>query len=142
MSESSHRSHGAVITDIRDLHRKRGEVWLERQPERYLDFYWDDAVLFIFDHRMTIADMRGWLVPLIAVGGGPLTLELPEADDIIVSESGDAATTNFRWKTRSRNAEGIVFDRINFETDIWYRRNGVWKVICLHLTNLASDRGG
>jgi hypothetical protein len=64
---------------------------------------------------MTIADMRGWLVPLIAAGGGPLTLELPEADDIIVSESGAAATTNFRWKTRSRNAEGIVFDRISFE---------------------------
>ena len=90
--------------------------------------------------RMTIGDMRGWLVPLIAAGGGPLTLDLPAADDIIVSESGDAATTNFRWKTRSRNEEGVVFDRINFETDIWYRRNGVWKVIGLHLTNLASDR--
>ena len=101
MSESSRRRHGPVIAEIRDLHRKRGEVWLERQPERYLDFYWDDAVLFIFDHRMTIADMRGWLVPLIAAGGGPLTLELPEVDEIIVSESGDAATTNFRWKTRS-----------------------------------------
>ena len=142
MSVSSRHSHEAVISEIRELHRRRGEIWLERQPKRYLEFYWDDAVLFIFDHRMTIGDMRGWLVPLIAAGGGPLTLDLPAADDIIVSESGDAATTNFRWKTRSRNDEGVVFDRINFETDIWYRRSGVWKVICLHLTNLASDRVG
>jgi hypothetical protein len=70
MPESFDRGHASGISEIRDLHRKRGEVWLQRQPERYLEFYWDDAVLFIFDHRMTISDMRGELSPNLGDGRG------------------------------------------------------------------------
>jgi ketosteroid isomerase-like protein len=124
---------------MRDLHRQRGEALRHREPEPYSASFWDDAILFIFDHRVTFDQMRRQL-PLLAAGSEAITVEFPPIGDLIISESGDAATTSFQWKTRIRNSGGVVFDRVNYETDVWYRRNDVWKVICMHLTNLASDQ--
>src|SRR5262245_20359101 len=138
MTEDPKLAPAADLREIRSLHEQRGKVWLERRADDYLRFYWDDAALFIFDHSLTLEDMRNWLVPFFANGGGPIAVEIPPVRDILLSESGDAATTSYQWKTRSRNAEGVVFDRVNFETDVWYRRNGIWRVIYAHVTNLAS----
>jgi hypothetical protein len=138
MSQSPEHTDGPTISVICDLHRGRSEALLRRQPELYSAFFWDDSVLFIFDHRMT-ADQIKRRLPLLAAGSEAITVEFPPLDDLPISESGDAAITSFQWKTRIRNSEGVVFDRIHYETDVWYRRNGVWKVICMHLTNLASD---
>jgi hypothetical protein len=129
----------STISALRDLHRERREALLQRQPEPYSASFWDDAILFIFDHRMTIDQMRRRL-PLLAAGSEAITVEFPPVDGMVISETGDAATTSFQWKTRIRNSEGVLFDRVNYETDVWYRRNGTWKVICMHLTNLSSDR--
>jgi ketosteroid isomerase-like protein len=127
------------IAAIRELHRKRREALLQRQPEPFAACYWEDSVLFIFDHRMTFDQLRRRL-PLLAAGSEAITVEIPPLDEILVSETADAATTSFQWKTRIRNSEGTVFDRVHYETDVWYRRNGIWKIICMHLTNLTSDQ--
>jgi ketosteroid isomerase-like protein len=129
----------SAISAIRDLHRERREALLQRQSEPYAASFWEDAILFIFDHRMTVDQMRRRL-PLLAAGSEAITVEFPPVDDMVISESGDAATTNFQWKTRIRNVEGALLDRVHYETDVWYRRNGIWKIICMHLTNLTSDQ--
>jgi len=131
--------HTDDFSALRSLHRERGEVLRRRQPESYSEFHWHDAVLFIFDHRMTFDEMRRRL-PLLAAGSEAISFEFPPMDKLAMSESGDAATASFQWRTRIRNAQGVVFDRLNFETDVWYLRNGIWKVICMHLTNVTSDR--
>jgi hypothetical protein len=88
---------------------------------------------------MTFDQFRRRL-PLLAAGSEAITVEFPPLVEIAISESGDAATTGFQWKTRIRNPEGMVFDRVHYETDVWFRRNGTWRIISMHLTNLASDR--
>src|SRR5262245_16511607 len=138
MSQSPEQTDDSPISAIRDLHRGRREALLQRQPEMYSAFFWDDSVLFIFDHRMTVDQMRRRL-PLLAAGSEAIAVEFPPVDNLPISESGDAAITSFQWKTRIRNSEGVVFDRVHYETDVWYRRDGIWKVICMHLTNLESD---
>ena len=65
MSKSPNPSDLSANSEIPDLHRKRGEALLERQAEKYLEFLWNDAVLFIFDHRLTFDEMRRRL-PLLA----------------------------------------------------------------------------
>jgi ketosteroid isomerase-like protein len=126
-----------IVSEIGGLHRKRGEVWLQRQAEAYLSYYWDDAILFAVEERMTLADLRRAFVALLEAGGGPLSIELPAVDDIVISNGGDAATTSFEWRARSRSEDGIDTDRSYFETDVWYRRNGLWRIIRMHLTRLS-----
>jgi ketosteroid isomerase-like protein len=139
MSQSPGHIAGSAISAIHELHGERRDALLQRQAEPYSASFWDDSVLFVFDHRMTYDQMRRRL-PLLAAGSEAITVEFPPLDEIAISESGDAATTSFQWKTRIRNSEGIVFDRVHYETDVLYRRNGTWKIICMHLTNLSSDR--
>jgi len=139
MSPPPVSTDGSSISAMRDLHRQRGEALWHREPEPYSASFWDDAIIFVFNHRVTLHQMRRQL-PLLAAGSEAITIEFPPLNDLIVSESGDAATTSFEWRTRIRNSGGIVFDRVNYETDVWYRRNGIWKVICMHLTNLTSNQ--
>lgn len=139
MSKSPGDGDASPTSSIGGFHRERREALLQRDSELYSAFFWDDSVLFIFDHLMTLEQMRRRL-PLLAAGSEAITVEFPPLEDLALSETGDAATTSFRWKTRIRNSEGAMFDRVNYETDVWYQRNGVWKIICMHLTNLTSER--
>jgi hypothetical protein len=45
-------------------------------------------------------------------------------------------------KFGSINAVGAVHGQhqCQIHLRLWYRRNGTWKIISMHLTNLASDR--
>jgi ketosteroid isomerase-like protein len=126
-----------VVAEISELHRKRGQDWVQRRADAYLSYYWDDALLFTVDQRIALPELRRAFVALLASGGGPLTIELPEVDNIVISSGGDAATTTFEWRARSRSEDSIDTDRTYYETDVWYRRNGVWKIIRMHLTRLS-----
>ena len=134
---SPDRARSLIAAEISALHRKRGEIWLQRRLDAYLSFYWDDAILFVVGARMTLPDFRRALVALLEAGGGPLAIDLPPVKDIAISSEGDAATTGFEWRTRSRSADGIDNDESYYETDVWYRRNGTWKIISIHLTRLS-----
>jgi len=127
-----------VIAEIDHLHRKRGEDWVQRRAEAYLSYYWDDALLFAVDGQMTLADLRREFVALLAAGGGPLSIDLPPIDDIVISIGGDAATTSFAWRARSRSTDGVDTDRSYYETDVWYQRNGIWKIVRMHVTRLSA----
>jgi hypothetical protein len=90
MSQSPGQT-ASPIAAIHELHRERREALLQRQPEPFAACYWDDSVLFIFDHRMTFEQMRRRL-PLLAAGSEAITVEFPPLDEVAISESGDAAT--------------------------------------------------
>ena len=109
----------------------------EREVEPYLSYYWDDAAVFAVDSRVSVAELRQSLLKIIGAGGGPLTINLPHADDNVISAEGDAATTNFEWQSSYRAADGIDYERLSYETNVWYRRNGIWKIIRMHLTRLS-----
>jgi len=126
-----------TIAEIGELHRKRGEDWVHRKAEAYLSYYSDDALLFAVDGPMTLADLRREFVALLAAGGGPLSIELPPIDDIVISSGGDAATTSFGWRARSRSTDGVDTDRSYYETDVWYQRNGIWKIVRMHVSRLS-----
>lgn len=133
--------HTNDLSALRDLHRERGEALRRRQPEWYSEFHWHDAELFIFDHRMTFDGMRRRL-PLLAAGSEAISFEFPPIDHFAKSESGDAATASFSGRRAFEIRKEWCCDRVNYETDVWYQRNGIWKVICMHLTNLGSDPVG
>src|SRR5207249_3678691 len=137
VSRSMDPNKSRIAAEIGELHRQRGQVWVRRQAEAYLSFYWDDAVLFVVDGRMTVSELRQAVVAEFEAGGGPLTIDLPAVDDIAISSGGDAATAGFEWRARIRSADGVESDRSYYETDVWYHRNGIWKIICMHLMRLS-----
>jgi len=126
-----------IIAQISDLHAKRGDDWVHRRAEAYLSCYWEDAVIFAVNDRLTLSELRRAYVESLDAGGGAVTIELPPVDDIAISVDGDAVTTIYTWRSRTISAEGALTDRVSFETDVWYRRNGIWKIVRMHLTHLS-----
>ena len=137
VSAAPSAAQATIVAAINGIQRKRIETWMRRDADAYLSFYWDDAVIFAVDKRTTIAEFRRWMVALFAAGGGPVTIDVPPVDDIAISSAGDAAVASFTWRTRFRSAEGVEADQTGHETNVWYRRDGAWKIIGLHLTQLA-----
>ena len=126
-----------IIAEINELHKRRGEDWVRRQADAYLSYYWDDAILFTVEERMTIADLRREIIAVLEAGGGPVSIDLPEVDDIVISSAGDAATTCYPWRARIQSENGLESDRTYYETNVWYRRNETWKIIRMHVTRLS-----
>jgi ketosteroid isomerase-like protein len=130
--------HHATLTEIAELHRRRGEDWVKRDADAYLSFYWEDAVIWSAGERLTMAEVRRAFTALLAAGGGPLSIDLPPARDVVVNASGDAVVASFEWSARVRGVDGVVSDRTLYESDVWFRRNGAWKIIHMHLTVLSK----
>lgn len=51
---------------------------------------------------------------------------------IQVGPSGDTAVASYILRVRIRNAKGVVSDEDNQESDVFFKRDGVWKVVFLH----------
>ncbi len=137
VSATPSAAQATIVAAIDGIQRNRIEAWMRRDADAYLSFYWDDAVIFAVDKRTTVAEFRQWMVALFAAGGGSVTIEIPPVDELAISSAGDAAVTSFTWRTRFRSAEGAEVDEVNYETNVWYLRDGVWKIIGLHLTSLS-----
>jgi ketosteroid isomerase-like protein len=142
MSDSARGDRAAdsrrkVMPEIESIQRKRIDAWVKRDVDGYASFYWPDAVLFVNDRQITVAEFHRGLRALVHAGGGCVSIDVPPLDGMIVSASGDAAVVTFAWSTRFRAADGVVGDYKNQETNVWFKRAGDWKLSALHLTRLS-----
>ena len=46
--------------------------------------------------------------------------------------SRDTAVASYLLRVKTRSAKGVVSDESFQETDVWFKRDGVWKVVHLH----------
>ncbi len=136
---ASANNERTIRSKVNFAHKRRAKIWMEGDAEGYLSYYWDEAILVVDGGTITIPEFRHWLHATLEAGGGSLAMHLPPLKDVAISPLGDAATTIFRWSQRFRTAEGEVSDRTCFETNVWYQRNGVWKIVRLHLTTITKD---
>ena len=51
---------------------------------------------------------------------------------IQIGPSGDTAVASYVLHVRIRNAKGVVSDEDNQESDVFFKRDGLWKVVFLH----------
>ena len=132
-----HRSNKIhVMDEVRRRHLERGEAWLRRDAEGFLSYFWEDVEIFGMGERTNLLGIRSWLLPILQSGGGPLTMTLPPADNIVVSALRDAATTSYEWSQRFKAEDGTESDRKYHEMNVWYQRNEIWRIIRMYWTIL------
>jgi len=49
-----------------------------------------------------------------------------------IEPSGDTAVTSSLLRVKTRSAKGVVSDENFQESDVWFKRNGEWKLVHLH----------
>jgi len=99
--------------------------------DTYFDFYTEDAVLFFFGARQPVAAYREEWTASIEAGGG---VEKNETSDVQIQmmPSGDVAVVSSFIDNRTRSEDGETSTVTAYETEIWQKIDGKWRVVGLH----------
>ncbi len=103
----------------------------------YFDYYADDATVFFSGERQDLAVYEEQWHALIDSGDGVL---LNEMSDIVIQvlPGGNVAISTY-FVTNKARYDGQVANLRAFETDVWNKIDGEWKVVSLHYTELNED---
>ena len=67
----------------------------------------------------------------IKSGGGVESVQLSDMH-VQIDPSRDTAVASYLLRVKTRSAKGVVSDENFQESDVWFKRNGEWKVVHLH----------
>jgi ketosteroid isomerase-like protein len=114
------------------------KAYADNRVEDYFGYYADDASLYFYGARQTVAGYRDDWGSMIAAGGG---VDRNDLSDIQVRmlPGGEAAVASYFIDYRMHGADGSETSTRAFETDVWQKINGEWKLVGLHYSEIPSS---
>ena len=130
--------HSSVEAEVSEAAKAFNTAYTTNDVQTYFSFYTDDAVLYFFGARQKVSDYREEWAASIKAGGG---VEKNEVSDlhIQVMPSGDVAIVISFVDNRSRSVDGQISTAKAFETEIWQKIEGEWRVVGLHYSEIAPE---
>jgi len=127
---------GAVQTDktakeVEELVVAFNQAYERNDLEKYFSYYADDVTQWFETGRAELAGYKKSWHELIQGGGGVEKNTLSDIR-IQVSPGGDAAVATYVVDVVTRAADGKKTKERAYETDVWYKRDGKWKIVHLH----------
>jgi ketosteroid isomerase-like protein len=129
---------GAENADLHAAIRGFDHAYTTNDVEKYFNYYAEEATVYFGDGRVDIAAYHEMWTGLMAAGGG---VELNEMSDLQVQvmPGGDFAISTSFIDNRTRAADGTTSTSRAFETDVWQKMGGKWKIISLHYSSIAAQ---
>jgi len=124
--------------EIARLERDWNDAYGANDLPKYFAAYADDAVLIFDGERSTLADYRKSWTASVASGN---RLESVKLADLVIhgAPSGDTVVASYQLEVRTRHPAGkATDDERYFETDVWQKRAGAWKVVHVHYSALPA----
>jgi ketosteroid isomerase-like protein len=130
--------HGAEYADLHAAIKAFDDAYETNDVETYFGFYADDATVYFYGARQDMAAYHEEWVAMMEAGGG---VEMNEMSDLQVQvmPCGDVAIATSFVDNRTRNADGTKTTVKAFETDVWQKIDGKWKIISLHYSEIPPD---
>ena len=126
-----------IAAEVRAAVEAFNEAYANDEVEAYFDYYADGASLFFFGERQDVSAYHDEWAGMIAAGGGVVKYEL--SDVRIQVLPGDAvAIASYFVDYGLRMPEGEVAESKGFESEVWQKIDGEWKVVSLHYTEIAD----
>lgn len=146
---SSHTSHlkAAPISDeeraqikakILDLERQFNEAYESNDLDTYWAFYADDLTQFLDSGRLTLDEYKKEWTAMVE-GGGSVLESRTEDVRVRISPMGDAAIVTYPVFLRYRGTDGIESADPYYETNVWFRQDGGWKLVHLHFSSAVEQ---
>ncbi len=130
--------HGEDNADLHAAIKAFDHAYANNDVEKYFSFYADDATAYFGDGRVDIAAYHEMWIGLMDAGGG---VEMNEMSDLQVQvlPGGDVAVATSFIDNRTRSPDGTTSTSRAFETDVWQKIDGKWKIISLHYSGIAAE---
>ncbi|MBT5153005.1 MAG: nuclear transport factor 2 family protein [Gammaproteobacteria bacterium] len=132
---------GAENADLHAAIKAFDHAYANNDVEKYFSFYAEDATVYFSGARQDIAAYHKLWIGLIEAGGG---VELNEMSDLQVQvmPNGDVAISTSFIDNRTRSPDGTTSTTRAFESDIWQKIDGKWKIISLHHSGIQPESEG
>lgn len=128
-------NHEPVEAEILALEKTFNHAYATNDADTYFGFYTEDATLFFFGARQPVAQYsEGWRL-IIAAGGGAQKNDMSDVQ-IRVLPGGETAVATYFIDNESVSPDGSVVAARAFETDVWQKIAGDWKIVSLHYTEI------
>jgi len=129
--------HESVDAEIQAAIDGFNEAYATNDAAAYFDYYADGATVFFSGDRQDMAAYEEDWYALIDAGDGVLVNDL--SDTIIQVMPGKTVAISTYFVDNRSRFDGEVVDIRAFETDVWNKIDGEWKVVSLHYTELDTD---
>ena len=125
--------HGEAEAEVRAASEAFNTAYSTNNAEEYFSFYTDDAVLFFFGKRQVVAEYNESWSASIAAGGGVIKNDLSDMQ-LQMLPGGKAAVASYFVDNQSRSPDGDVSSATAYESEVWEKIDGEWKIVNLHYT--------
>ena len=120
-----------VANEIRELTFEFNEAYERNELDKYFSYYADDLTQWFESGRVTLEQYKTDWYALIEAGGGVESTELSDLQ-VQVGPDGRTAVATYVATVVTRSPEGKRTKEQAWETDIWFKRDGQWKIVHLH----------
>jgi uncharacterized protein (TIGR02246 family) len=128
----------AVDQEIREMEARFNGAYAENDADTYFGTYTEDATIIFFGSRWTVEDYEADWRPMLAAGGG---VEQNNLSDIRVQvmPGGEVAVATYRMHVVTRSPDGDRTSANAFETDVWQKIDGTWRIISMHYSEIPPE---
>ena len=116
---------------IRELEEKINSAYAANDLPAYFSYYATDFSQWLPEGRTDLPTYQKDWTGFIQ-GGGRVESATFSDLHIQIGPSTDTAVASYILHVRTRNAKGEVSDEDNQESDVFFKRGGVWKIVFLH----------
>ncbi len=139
MSFSAVAEHHA--SDDAELHaaiKAFDHAYATNDVETYFSFYAEGATVYFYGARQDVDAYHEEWAAMKEAGGG---VEKNVMSDLQVQllPCGDVAIATSFIDNRTRAPDGTISEARAFETDVWQKIGGHWKIISLHYSELPPE---
>jgi ketosteroid isomerase-like protein len=127
----------AVEKEIRSLEDKMNGAYEKNDLPAYFAYYAPDFVQWLPEGRTDLEKYKKDWTAYIGAGNQVQKIELRDLM-VKVDASEDSAIASYILYVSTKLADGKITEEENQETDVWFKRNGSWKVVALHYSPVAK----
>jgi ketosteroid isomerase-like protein len=117
--------------EIRGLEQKINAAYAANDLPAYFGYYSEDFTQWLPDGRTNLPEYEKMWTDYIKNVARVEVVELSDVH-VQVSPGGDAAVASYLLHVKYRTVKGEFTEEDNQESDVLFKRNGVWKVVFLH----------
>jgi ketosteroid isomerase-like protein len=128
----------AVETEVLGLGKAFNDAYANNEVDTYFSFYAKDVTLYYFGERQSLGEYNKEWHEMVAAGGGVVRNDISDVQ-VQVLPGGDAAVATYFVDNQTRSADGEVTAAKAFETDVWQKAHGEWKIISLHYCEITAE---
>lgn len=117
--------------EVRDLEQKINAAYAANDLPTYFTYYSKDFTQWLPEGRTDLPEYEKMWTDYVKEIARVESVELSDMH-VQVGPSGDAAVASYLLHVKSRTVKGEITEEDNQESDVLFKRNGVWKVVFLH----------